>query len=68
MNATDAYRQSRDQLPHLRGRGRVRDRTNLRGDVSCLGRDDAGRNTEAMSGGYYHTGDVTSRDAEGYRQ
>jgi acetyl-CoA synthetase len=29
-------------------------------------RDDAGRNTEAMNGGYYHTGDVASRDAEGY--
>jgi acetyl-CoA synthetase len=29
-------------------------------------RDDAGRDAEAMSGGYYHTGDVASRDAEGY--
>jgi acetyl-CoA synthetase len=29
-------------------------------------RDDAGRNAEAMSGGYYHTGDVASRDADGY--
>jgi len=27
---------------------------------------DAGRNAEAMAGGYYHTGDVGSRDAEGY--
>jgi acetyl-CoA synthetase len=29
-------------------------------------RDDAERNAEAMSGGYYHTGDVGSRDADGY--
>jgi acetyl-CoA synthetase len=29
-------------------------------------RDDAGRNAEAMSGGYYRTGDMASRDAEGY--
>jgi len=29
-------------------------------------RDDAQRNAEAMAGGYYHTGDVGSRDAEGY--
>ena len=29
-------------------------------------RDDAERNAEAMSGGYYHTGDVASRDADGY--
>jgi acetyl-CoA synthetase len=29
-------------------------------------RDDAERNAGAMSGGYYHTGDVASRDAEGY--
>ncbi len=27
---------------------------------------DAGRNAEAMAGGYYHTGDVASRDADGY--
>lgn len=29
-------------------------------------RDDAERNAEAMSGGYYHTGDVARRDADGY--
>src|SRR3954451_19427199 len=29
-------------------------------------RDDAERNAEAMAGGYYHTGDVASRDADGY--
>ena len=28
--------------------------------------DDAGRTGEAMRDGYYHTGDVASRDAEGY--
>ena len=28
--------------------------------------DDRERNTEAMAGGYYHTGDVASRDADGY--
>ena len=27
---------------------------------------DAERNAEAMAGGYYHTGDVASRDADGY--
>ena len=27
---------------------------------------DQGRNDEAMAGGYYHTGDVASRDADGY--
>ncbi|WP_433256689.1 AMP-binding protein [Streptosporangium sp. CA-135522] len=27
---------------------------------------DPGRNEEAMAGGYYHTGDIASRDAEGY--
>jgi acetyl-CoA synthetase len=29
-------------------------------------RGDAARNDEAMAGGYYHTGDVASRDADGY--
>jgi acetyl-CoA synthetase len=29
-------------------------------------RDDAERNAEAMAAGYYHTGDVASRDADGY--
>jgi acetyl-CoA synthetase len=29
-------------------------------------RGDAGRNTEAMHDGYYHTGDVGARDEEGY--
>jgi acetyl-CoA synthetase len=29
-------------------------------------RDDAERNAEAMAGGYYHTGDVATRDADGY--
>ncbi len=29
-------------------------------------RDSAERTAEAMKGGYYHTGDVASRDAEGY--
>jgi acetyl-CoA synthetase len=29
-------------------------------------RDDDQRTAEAMSGGYYHTGDVASRDADGY--
>ncbi|MEU8399161.1 AMP-binding protein [Nonomuraea sp. NPDC048892] len=29
-------------------------------------RDDAGRAAGAMSGGYYHTGDVAARDADGY--
>ncbi|GAA5144929.1 AMP-binding protein [Pseudonocardia eucalypti] len=29
-------------------------------------RDDADRNAEAMAGGHYHTGDVASRDADGY--
>jgi acetyl-CoA synthetase len=28
--------------------------------------DDPARNAEAMTGGYYHTGDVAVRDAEGY--
>jgi acetyl-CoA synthetase len=28
--------------------------------------DDEERNTEAMAGGFYHTGDVASRDADGY--
>jgi acetyl-CoA synthetase len=28
--------------------------------------DDPGKNEEAMRDGYYHTGDVASRDAEGY--
>ncbi|RII17592.1 Acetyl-coenzyme A synthetase [Streptomyces sp. YIM 130001] len=28
--------------------------------------DDAERNSDAMQGGYYHTGDVASRDADGY--
>ena len=32
--------------------------------VGYAGDDD--RNAEAMAGGYYHTGDVGSRDAEGY--
>jgi acetyl-CoA synthetase len=32
--------------------------------VGYLG--DAERNAEAMAGGYYHTGDVGSRDADGY--
>jgi acetyl-CoA synthetase len=29
-------------------------------------RDDADRNAQAMAGGYYHTGDVATRDADGY--
>jgi len=29
-------------------------------------RDDDQRNTDAMRGGFYHTGDVASRDADGY--
>ena len=29
-------------------------------------RDDPERNDEAMAGGYYHTGDVASRDSDGY--
>jgi acetyl-CoA synthetase len=29
-------------------------------------RDDPERNDEAMAGGYYHTGDVASRDEDGY--
>ncbi|MGY1712186.1 AMP-binding protein [Geodermatophilus sp. SYSU D00758] len=29
-------------------------------------RDDPERNAEAMAGGYYHTGDIASRDADGY--
>ncbi|WP_051342033.1 AMP-binding protein [Pseudonocardia spinosispora] len=29
-------------------------------------RDDAERNAEAMAGGFYHTGDVASRDEDGY--
>jgi acetyl-CoA synthetase len=29
-------------------------------------RDDAERTAEAMRGGYYHTGDVGSRDSDGY--
>ena len=29
-------------------------------------RGDEGRAAEAMRGGYYHTGDVASRDADGY--
>jgi acetyl-CoA synthetase len=29
-------------------------------------RDDPERNAEAMAGGYYHTGDVASRDSDGY--
>ena len=29
-------------------------------------RDDAERTAEAMRGGYYHTGDVAPRDADGY--
>ena len=29
-------------------------------------RDDDERNSESMRGGYYHTGDVASRDADGY--
>jgi acetyl-CoA synthetase len=29
-------------------------------------KDDPERNADAMAGGYYHTGDVGSRDAEGY--
>ena len=29
-------------------------------------RGDAARSDEAMAGGYYHTGDVASRDADGY--
>jgi acetyl-CoA synthetase len=29
-------------------------------------RDDPERNAEAMAGGYYHTGDVATRDADGY--
>ncbi|MBC3193093.1 AMP-binding protein [Pseudonocardia sp. C8] len=29
-------------------------------------RDDEERNAEAMAGGYYHTGDVASRDEDGY--
>lgn len=29
-------------------------------------RDDASRNADAMAGGYYHTGDVASRDSDGY--
>ena len=29
-------------------------------------RDDAERNADAMAGGYYHTGDVAARDADGY--
>jgi acetyl-CoA synthetase len=29
-------------------------------------RDDADRNAEAMAGGRYHTGDVASRDSDGY--
>jgi acetyl-CoA synthetase len=28
--------------------------------------DDPGRNAEAMADGYYHTGDIASRDADGY--
>jgi acetyl-CoA synthetase len=35
---------------------------------SCLmrGYEDAEQNEQAMAGGFYHTGDVASRDAEGY--
>jgi acetyl-CoA synthetase len=29
-------------------------------------RDDAARNAGAMAGGYYHTGDVATRDSDGY--
>ena len=29
-------------------------------------RDDPEKNADAMAGGYYHTGDVASRDADGY--
>jgi acetyl-CoA synthetase len=29
-------------------------------------RDDTERNAEAMAGGFYHTGDVATRDADGY--
>jgi acetyl-CoA synthetase len=29
-------------------------------------RDDAERNADAMAGGFYHTGDVATRDADGY--
>jgi acetyl-CoA synthetase len=29
-------------------------------------RDDPEKNAESMAGGYYHTGDVASRDADGY--
>ncbi|RFU22472.1 AMP-binding protein [Geodermatophilus marinus] len=29
-------------------------------------RDDPARDAEAMAGGYYHTGDIASRDADGY--
>jgi acetyl-CoA synthetase len=28
--------------------------------------DDAGKTSDAMRGGYYHTGDIASRDADGY--
>jgi acetyl-CoA synthetase len=31
-----------------------------------VGYDDPVRNAEAMAGGYYHTGDVAARDADGY--
>ncbi|GHH69829.1 AMP-dependent synthetase [Streptosporangium violaceochromogenes] len=39
-----------------------------RGPVSLMAgyRDDASRHAEAMAGGYYHTGDVATRDADGY--
>jgi acetyl-CoA synthetase len=34
--------------------------------LMCGYLDDPARNADAMAGGYYHTGDIASRDADGY--
>ena len=48
------------------GRDLPRPRARVRSALMAGYRDDADRTDEAMRGGFYHTGDVASRDEDGY--